>query len=54
MLREPKKVERPSQLRRDRKPGRFQFVRLEERIAPRNGGGCHYNPNGKKVGPHCH
>ena len=46
MLREPKKSERPSQFRHDRKSGRFQFVKLEERIAPK----CNTNPHGKKVG----
>jgi len=46
MLREPKKAERRSQVRLARKPGRFQLVKLEERIAPT----CHYNPHGKKVG----
>ncbi len=46
MLREPKKVEKTAQVRKDQKSGRFQFVKLEERIAP----ACHYNPQGKKVG----
>jgi len=46
MLREPKKVEQTAQVRKDQKSGRFQFVKLEERIAP----ACHYNAQGKKVG----
>jgi len=46
MLREPKKVEHTVQVRKDRKSGRFQFVKLEERIAP----AAHTNPHGKKVG----
>jgi hypothetical protein len=47
MLREPRKAEHTVQVRKDKKSGRFQFVKLEERIAPTN---CHYNPQGKKVG----
>ena len=46
MLREPKKIEHTVQVRKDKKSGRFQFVKLEERIAP----ACHYNKQGKKVG----
>lgn len=47
MLREPKKIQNQSQTKdSSRKPGRFRFVKLEERIAP----ACHYNPQGKKVG----
>ena len=47
MLRDPKQAENTVQVRKDKKSGRFQFVKLEERIAPAN---CHYNPHGKKVG----
>ena len=46
MLREPKNAEHTVQVRKDQKSGRFQFVKLEERIAP----ACHTNPQGKKVG----
>jgi hypothetical protein len=46
MLREPVKAEQTVQVRKDTKSGRFQFVKLEERIAP----AAHYNPHGKKVG----
>jgi len=35
MLREPKKVEPSVQVRRDNASGRFQLLKLEERIAPR-------------------
>ena len=46
MLREPQKTNQSVQVRKDTKSGRFQFVKLEERIAP----AAHYNPQGKKVG----
>jgi hypothetical protein len=46
MLREPKNTRHQSQSEGGKKPGRFQFVTLEQRIAP----ACHYNPQGKKVG----
>lgn len=45
MLREPRPVEKKVEVRKDKK-GRFQVVKLEERIAP----GGHTNPQGKKVG----
>ena len=58
MLREPRKTEKPVQLKKDKQTGRFQIVKLEERIAPRHApghgkhpiGACHYNPQGKLVG----
>lgn len=46
MLREPRKTEMTGVLRKDNKTGRFQIVKLEERIAPN----CKTNPQGKKVG----
>lgn len=46
MLREPQKAERSVQVQKDKKSGRFQVIKLEERIAP----AAHYNPQGKKVG----
>jgi hypothetical protein len=46
MLHEPKKVEAAVQLRKDQQTGRFEVVKLEQRIAP----ACHTNPQGKKVG----
>ena len=45
MLREPTQVPKVA-ARKDNKKGRFQIVRLEERIAPT----CHTNPQGKDVG----
>jgi hypothetical protein len=37
MLREPRKIEKTAQPRRsDPKKGRFRFVKLEERITPKN------------------
>ncbi len=58
MLREPRKTEQPVQLKKDKQTGRFQIVKLEERIAPFHAGNhgkqgnnkCHYNPHGKLVG----
>ena len=44
--REPRTTERAGVLRKDKKTGRFQIVKLEERIAP----AFHTNPQGKKVG----
>jgi hypothetical protein len=46
MLREPKKTEQTTPVRKDKATGRFRVVKLEERIAPR----CHTNPHGKEVG----
>ena len=52
MLREPQKAEKPVQLKRDKQTGRFQIVKLEERIAPApSKRACHVNPQGKLVGP---
>jgi hypothetical protein len=45
MLREPRKTELTGVLKKDKKTGRFQIVKLEERIAPR------FNPVGALVGP---
>ena len=46
MLREPAKADCTGQVRKDKNSGRFQVIKLEERIAP----ACHTNPHGKKVG----
>jgi hypothetical protein len=46
MLREPQKTEKAVQVRKDKKTGRFQIVRLEARIAPN----CRTNPHGRTVG----
>ena len=46
MLREPRPVEKTLVLEKNSKKGRFQLVKLEERIAPT----VHTNPQGKKVG----
>lgn len=61
MLREPRKTEKPVQLKKDKQTGRFQIVKLEERIAPFHAGNhgkhggpghdsCHLNPHDKLVG----
>ncbi|MBI3466374.1 MAG: hypothetical protein HY000_25460 [Planctomycetes bacterium] len=50
MLREPQKAEKAVQVRKDKKTGRFQIVKLEERIAPKCNSSEHYNPHGKLVG----
>lgn len=34
MLREPRKTKQAVEVRKDKQTGRFQIVRLEERIAP--------------------
>ena len=49
MLREPRQSVKSEPVARPRtnlKKGRFQLVKLEERIAP----ACRTNPQGKKVG----
>lgn len=47
MLRKPEKPKSEIQSKPIRKPERFKFVKLEERIAP----ACHYNAKaGKYVG----
>jgi len=54
--------EKNPEQRPEARDGRFQIVKLEERIAPGcngHGGGSHYNPHGTLVGgngngpPHC-
>ena len=53
MLREPKKAEHTVQVRKDKKSGRFQFVKLEERIAA---GGPHQparQEGGRRTHPWC-
>ena len=45
MLREPRPIEKKVEVRKDKK-GRFQLLRLEERIAPT----CSTNPQGNTTG----
>jgi len=46
MLREPHKAAQADPVPRDHRTGRFQILKLEERIAPK----CQQNPHGKYVG----
>jgi hypothetical protein len=45
MLREPRPSEKKVQIRKDKK-GRFQLVKLEERIAPKNSQGGKHGHHG--------
>ena len=47
MLGEPRVGEKAAQVRKDKKTGRFEIVKLEERIAPSHQ--CHTNPQGREA-----